>query len=176
MVTALFHWSPRVCNAGYIGPAGPQLVSPLFAGVLLFELVRCFASVINEIPAKDLNRLQQTTFLPGNGATVKPGEQFKTSDLYAPDPATVTPGLTQINLPFEFKPTTREGVLLLRFGLLRQCSDSITIANVLHRAGQAKDLQLYTRAMDYFLINHDKNSYTGEHQKFAALHSSDAAN
>lgn len=132
------------------------------------DLIRYFASVINEIPAKDLNRLQQTAFLPGNGALVKPGEQFKVSDLYAPDPAIVALGLTQINLPFEFKPTTREGVLLLRLGL-RQWPDSITIANVLHRAGQAKDLQLYTRAMEYFLTNYYKNNYAVEHQKFAAL-------
>jgi hypothetical protein len=132
------------------------------------DLIRYFASVINEIPKKDLDRLQQTAFLPGEGATVKPGQQFKASELYAPDPSMLALGLTQIKLPFEFKSNTREGVLLLRLGL-QQWPDSITIAHILHRAGQAKDLQLYTRAMEYLLINYYKNGYASEAQKFAAL-------
>ncbi|RAR08494.1 hatpase_c domain-containing protein [Stemphylium lycopersici] len=132
------------------------------------DLIRYFASVINEIPRKDLDRLRETAFLPGEGSEVKPGQQFKASDLYAPDTAIVSLGLTQIKLPFEFKPTTREGLLLLNLGL-RQWPDSITIANILHRAGQANDFQLYTRAMDYLLANYYKNNYTAEANKFAAL-------
>ena len=132
------------------------------------DLIRYFASVINEIPKKDLDRLRETAFLPGEGATVKPGQQFKASELYAPDPALVTLGLTQIKLPFDFKTTTREGVLLLSLGL-KQCPDSITVANILHRAGQAKDLQLYTRAMEYLLLNYYKNNYAAEANRFAAI-------
>ncbi|EMD59912.1 hypothetical protein GGP41_008962 [Bipolaris sorokiniana] len=132
------------------------------------DLIRYFASVINEIPKKDLDRLRETAFLPGEGTNVKPGQQFKASDLYAPDPAILVLGLNQIKLPFELKSGTREGLLLINLGL-RQWPDSITIANILHRAGQAKDVQLYTRAMDYFLANYYKNNYSAEASKFAAL-------
>jgi hypothetical protein len=132
------------------------------------DLIRYFASVINEIPRKDLDRLRETAFLPGEGATVKSGQLFKASELYAPDQAVVSLGLTQIKLPFEFKPASREGTLLLSLGL-KQWPDSITIANVLHRAGQAKDLRLYAQAMEYLLLNYYKNNYAAEAHKFASL-------
>ncbi|KAF1943340.1 hypothetical protein EJ02DRAFT_453444 [Clathrospora elynae] len=132
------------------------------------DLIRYFASVINEIPEKDLARLRETPFLPGEGATVKPSQLFKASDLFAPDPTIRALGLTQIKVPFDCKSNTREGVLLLRLGL-KQCPDSITIANILHRAGQAMDPQLYALAMEYFLLNYYKNNYVSEASKFAAL-------
>ncbi|KAJ4369945.1 hypothetical protein N0V83_005709 [Neocucurbitaria cava] len=132
------------------------------------DLIRYFASVIDEIPKKDLDRLRETPFLPGEGASVKPGQLFKASDLYAPDQAILSLGLIQIKLPFEFKPNLREGALLLRLGL-KQWPDSITIANILYRAGQAKDQQLYKLTMEYFLQNYYKNNYPLEAAKFAAL-------
>ncbi|CAO2648586.1 Nn.00g078530.m01.CDS01 [Neocucurbitaria sp. VM-36] len=132
------------------------------------DLIRYFASVIDEIPKKDLDRLRETPFLPGEGASVKPSHLFKASDLYAPDQAILSLGLIQIKLPFEFKSNLREGVLLLRLGL-KQWPDSVTIANLLHRAGQAKDQQLYKLAMEYFLQNYYKNNYPLEAAKFAAL-------
>jgi hypothetical protein len=132
------------------------------------DLIRYFSSVIDEIPKKDLDRLHDTPFLPGEGTSVKQGQLFKASDLYAPDRALLALGLTQIKLPFEFKSTLREGVLLLRLGL-KQWPDSITIANTLHRAGQTNDQQLYKLAMEYFLQNYYRNGYAAEIQKFAAL-------
>jgi hypothetical protein len=132
------------------------------------DLLRYFASVIDEIPKKDLDRLQETPFLPGEGESVKQGQLFKASDLYAPDPAIITLGLIQIKLPFEYKSTLREGVLLTRLGL-KQCPDSVTIANTLHRAGQSNDQKLYKMAMEYFLQNYYKNSYAAEMQKIATL-------
>lgn len=43
------------------------------------DLIKYFASVIDEIPAKDLDRLRKTPFLPGEGKLVKPGQMFKAS-------------------------------------------------------------------------------------------------
>ncbi len=132
------------------------------------DLIRYFASVIDEIPKKDLDRLRETPFLPAEGATVKQGQLFKASDLYAPDQAIVALGLNQIKLPFEFKSNMREGMLLLRLGL-KQCPDSFTIANILHRAGLINNQQLYKLAMEYFLQNYYKNNYPLEAAQFAAL-------
>ncbi|KAF1844618.1 uncharacterized protein K460DRAFT_365557 [Cucurbitaria berberidis CBS 394.84] len=132
------------------------------------DLIRYFASVIDEIPKKDLDRLRETPFLPGEGASVQQSQMFKASDLYAPDQAILSLGLNQIKLPFEFKSNLREGALLLRLGL-KQWPDSFTIANILHRAGQAKDPQLYKLAMEYFIQNYYKNNYPLEAAKFAAL-------
>ncbi|KAH7355940.1 hypothetical protein BKA66DRAFT_474469 [Pyrenochaeta sp. MPI-SDFR-AT-0127] len=132
------------------------------------DLIRYFASVIDEIPKKDLDRLRETPFLPGEGVSVKEGQLFKASDLYAPDQAILILGLTQVKLPFEFKSNLREGVLLMRLGL-QQWPDSITVANILHRAGQTQDQQLYKVAMEYFLQNYYKNNYPLEAAKFATL-------
>jgi hypothetical protein len=132
------------------------------------DLIRYFASVIDEIPKKDLDRLKETPFLPGDGTSVKPGQLFKASDLFAPDPALHALGLTQVKVPFEFKSNLREGVLLLRLGL-KQWPDSISIANILHQAGQRKDQSLYKLAMEYFLQNYYKHNYVAEAQHFASL-------
>ncbi|KAH7073979.1 hypothetical protein BKA63DRAFT_515169 [Paraphoma chrysanthemicola] len=132
------------------------------------DLLRYFASVIDEIPKKDLDRLRDTPFLPGEGVSVPPGQLFKASDLYAPDQAILSLGFTQVKLPFEFKSGQREGVLLLRLGL-RQWPDSIAIANILHKAGRSADLQLYKKAMEYFLGNYYGNGYAAEVQQFANL-------
>jgi hypothetical protein len=76
--------------------------------------------------------------------------------------------LNQIKLPFDFKPSSREGMLLLRLGL-RQWPDSIVVANILHRAGQLKDQQMYKTAMEYFLQNYYRNSYAAEAHILAGL-------
>ncbi|KAF2128990.1 hypothetical protein P153DRAFT_367274 [Dothidotthia symphoricarpi CBS 119687] len=132
------------------------------------DLIRYFASVMQEIPRNDLYRLRDTPFLPGEGGPIEQGQLFKASELYAPDPAILTLGLTQIKIPFEFKATSREGVLLLALGL-KLWPTSMTIAKILHRAGQSNDKHLYNLTMDYFLQNHYRHSYASETAQFAAL-------
>lgn len=134
------------------------------------DLIRYFASVMDEIPKKDLDRLRQTAFLPGEGSTVKHGQLFKAQDLYAPDQSILSLGLTQVKLPFEFKANSREGTFLFRIGL-RRYPDSVTIANILHHAGQSGDRQLWTLSMEYYLQNFYKNEYgTGVKQMAAVTH------
>lgn len=132
------------------------------------DLIRYFASVMDEMPKKDLDRLIDTAFLPGEGAPVQHGQLFKASDLFAPDQAILSMGLVQVRLPFEFKPNVREGALLLRLGL-KQWPDSIVLANIMHRAGKENNRQLYTAAVQYFVHNHYKHGYASEAKKLAAL-------
>jgi hypothetical protein len=132
------------------------------------DLIRYFASVIDELPKKDLDRLRETPFLPGEGVSVNKGQLFKAADLYAPDSSISPFGLVQIKLPFEFNSTSREGVLLIRLGL-KEWPDSLTLATILHRAGQIKDEPLYNSVMKYLLQNYYKNNYPIEAPRFAAL-------
>ncbi|KAF2728689.1 hypothetical protein EJ04DRAFT_448831 [Polyplosphaeria fusca] len=132
------------------------------------DLIRYFASVIDELPKKDLERLQQTPFLPGEGAPVKQGQLFRAQDLYAPEKVTLSLGLVQVKLPFEFRESSREGALLLRLGL-KKWPDASTIANVLHRAGQSKDQQLYNLALEYFLQSYYRNGYGEQVKQFASI-------
>ncbi|KAF9732174.1 hypothetical protein PMIN02_000293 [Paraphaeosphaeria minitans] len=132
------------------------------------DLIRYFASVLDEMPKKDLDRLKETPFLPGEGAPVQHGQMFKASDLYAPDQAILSMGLIQVKLPFEFRQSVRESTLLLALGL-KQWPDSIVLANIMHRAGQANDKPLYSTALNYFIQNHYKHGYASEARKLAAL-------
>lgn len=132
------------------------------------DLVRYFASVIDEMPAKDIDRLRQTPFLPGEGSSVKQGQLFKVEDLYAPDQTILFLGLIQVKLPFDFRPSSKEGMLLLRLGL-RQHPDALTIAYKLHEAGKSNDRELFSRALEYFLQNYFKNNYAADAQRLGAL-------
>jgi hypothetical protein len=132
------------------------------------DLIRYFASVIDEIPKKDLDRLRQTPFLPGEGSSTTKGQLFKAQDLYAPDQSIQSLGLTQVKLPFEFRVNSKEGILLLRLGL-KQWPDAATIANILHRAGQSNNKQLYNLAMEYFVQNHYRNGYGAQVQQIASV-------
>ncbi|KAJ4289702.1 hypothetical protein N0V90_011031 [Kalmusia sp. IMI 367209] len=132
------------------------------------DLIRYFASVMDEMPKKDLDRLKDTAFLPGEGASVQNGQLFKASDLYAPEQAILSMELVQVKLPFEFKPNVREGALLLRLGL-KQWPDSTVLANIMYQAGRVNNRQLYTVAMQYFTQNHYKHGYAAETKRFAAL-------
>lgn len=132
------------------------------------DLIRYFASVINEIPKNDMDRLKETAFLPGEGRLVKEGQVFKAHDLYAPKQAILSLGLTQVKLPFEFKASSKEAILLFRLGL-REHPGSATIAEILHRAGKSKDEQLWLMALTYFLDNYFANGYAIEQRQFAAV-------
>ncbi|KAF2640509.1 hypothetical protein P280DRAFT_549373 [Massarina eburnea CBS 473.64] len=124
------------------------------------DLIRYFASVMDEMPKKDLDRLRETAFLPGEGTSVQE-QLFKASDLYAPEKSLLDMGLIQVKLPFEFKPSSREGSLLLRLGL-KQWPNTATIVKILHHAGQANNPNLYNRTLYYFLGNYFSNSYAAE--------------
>ncbi|CAI6329160.1 unnamed protein product [Periconia digitata] len=132
------------------------------------DLIRYFASVKDELPQRDLNRLRETAFLPAEGSSVKQGQLFKASDLYAPEQTILTMGLCQVKLPFEFKPNTREGDLLISLGL-KQWPDTNSIISILHRAGQSNDLQLYNLTIRYFLQNYFKNGYGSEAKQLSSL-------
>ncbi|KAH7117674.1 hypothetical protein B0J11DRAFT_89550 [Dendryphion nanum] len=132
------------------------------------DLIRYFASVIDEIPKKDLDRLRQTAFLPGEGSTVQKGQLFKAQDLYAPNQAIVSLGLAQIKLPFEFKAGSREADLLLSLGLKRW-PNALTVTGIMHRAGQTKDQSLWNLSMEYYLQNFHPNGYAAEVKQVAAI-------
>ncbi|KAL1602555.1 hypothetical protein SLS60_005971 [Paraconiothyrium brasiliense] len=132
------------------------------------DLIRYFASVLDEMPKKDLDRLKETPFLPGEGAPVQHGQLFKASELYAPDQAILSMGLVQVKLPFEFRQNVREGTLLLRLGL-KQWPESIVLANIMHKAGQANNGPLYATVLNYFIQNHYKHGYASEAKQLASL-------
>ncbi|ORY03583.1 hypothetical protein BCR34DRAFT_492258 [Clohesyomyces aquaticus] len=132
------------------------------------DLIRYFASVMDELPVGDMNRLRHAPFLPGEGKTVRQGQLFKAEDLYAPGQALLSLGLTQIKLPFEFRPSSREGMLLLRLGL-KKWPNALTITSILHNAGKANDRQLYTLAMEYFVQNHYQHGYSTDLKQIALV-------
>lgn len=132
------------------------------------ELIRYFASVMDEIPRKDIERLRQTPFLPGEGLSVKPGQLFKAADLYAPSHSIIALGLNQIKLPFELRLTTREGKLLLTLGLMEHPS-ALRIVAILQHAGESNNRRLYDICMEYYLQNYFKNGYEKDKERLYSL-------
>jgi hypothetical protein len=124
------------------------------------DLIQYFSSVIDEIPKMDMDRLRQTPFLPGEGLSVKAGQLFKAQELYVPDQAILSLGLTQIKLPFEFKLRSKEAIFLFRLGL-KQYPTALALAEIMDRARQSKDQQRYILALEYYLTNHYRNGYGG---------------
>ncbi|KAF2660910.1 hypothetical protein K491DRAFT_620509 [Lophiostoma macrostomum CBS 122681] len=131
------------------------------------DLIQYFSSVIEEIPKKDMERLQQTPFLPGEGSSVKAGQLFRAQELYAPDQAILALGLTQIKLPFEFKFRSKEAMFLIRLGL-KQYPNGLTLAEIMDRARQSKNQQLYASALEYYITNHYKYGYGATVKEIAA--------
>ncbi|KAF2744478.1 hypothetical protein M011DRAFT_428969 [Sporormia fimetaria CBS 119925] len=123
------------------------------------DLIRYFASVLNEIPKNELDSLRQTAFLPGEGGSAKPSQLYKAQDLYVPDPAVLDLGLCQVKLPFEFKSDSKEGLFLIKLGLHRY-PDAMTLISIMHRAGKSNNSQMWTTAMLYYSQNYFKHGYS----------------
>ncbi|KAF2491639.1 hypothetical protein BU16DRAFT_124365 [Lophium mytilinum] len=132
------------------------------------ELIRYFASVLQEIPQQDLERLRETAFLPGIGSASKPDQLFKARDLYAPAPSIGALGLTQIKLPQELQSQPREKKFLLALGLMEYPS-ALTIIKIMEGAGRTNNRHLYDLSLVYFLQNYFVNGYEKDKAKISTL-------
>ena len=133
------------------------------------DLLCYFASVIDEIPSADMKKLRLTAFLSGEGTLAKPGQWFRAEELYAPNDDILALGLTQVQLPFPYRSSSREAQLLQRLGL-SEFPTSLTLVEVMYHAGQTKDLTRYNTAMRYLLDNYDQHGYAKDAKELAATH------
>lgn len=125
------------------------------------ELVQYLASVRDDIPSADIQRLKETPICPrGNmpGTGVPSGQKFKISELFEPRPALRELGLPILEWPGLFRGGSPEGRFLSLLGL-RTVPSVIELVNIMAYAGANGDNALRDKAINFFLSNNHSNGY-----------------
>ncbi|KAL4899708.1 hypothetical protein BDW74DRAFT_163177 [Aspergillus multicolor] len=128
------------------------------------DLIRYLASVSNDIPASDINRLKDTSFctaepiLDHNGARMPNQSRYKAQQLYEPSDALRALGLPVLEWPGKFISSNAEGKFLARLGL--QTSPKVaTLTQIMASAAQRNDWALHGKAMSYYVLEYEANGY-----------------
>ncbi|KKY25461.1 putative hatpase_c domain-containing protein [Phaeomoniella chlamydospora] len=144
--------APRVSESSRTGPRPGNHV----------ELIKYLASVRDDIPAADIQRLKNTALCPpekkdeslnGSGET-----RFKVSELFQPVPQLRELGMRVIEWPGPYRSGSPEGRFLSLLGL-RSYPSVTELLELMAYAAAAGDEQLQSKAMRYFLSNHHINNY-----------------
>jgi hypothetical protein len=125
------------------------------------ELVQYLASVRDDIPSADIQRLKETPICPrGNtpGTGVPSEQKFKVSELFEPRPALRELGLPILEWPGLFRSGSPEGRFLSLLGL-RTVPSVLELVNIMAYAGANGDHALRDKAINFFLSNHHSNGY-----------------
>ena len=142
-------------HAGEKGPTGPKPGSHV-------ELIKYLASVKDDIPATDIQRLRNTPLCPSDSRT-EAGKQnndtrFKISELFEPKPQLRDLGLRVLEWPGPYRSASAEGRFLSMLGL-RSFPSVTELVEIMANAAVSGNTNLRDRAMAYFLGNHHINGY-----------------
>lgn len=125
------------------------------------ELVQYLASVRDDIPSADIQRLKDTPICPrGNtpGTGIPSEQKFKVSELFEPRPALRELGLPILEWPGLYRSSSSEGKFLSLLGL-RTVPSVLEVLNIMAFAGANGDNALRDKAINFFLSNHHSNGY-----------------
>jgi hypothetical protein len=125
------------------------------------ELVQYLASVRDDIPSTDIQRLKETPMCPrGNtpGTGVPSDQKFKVSELFEPRPALRELGLPILEWPGLYRSGSPEGKFLSLLGL-RTIPSVLELINIMAYAGSNGDSAARDKAINFFLSNHHANGY-----------------
>lgn len=125
------------------------------------DLVQYLASVRDDIPAADIQRLKETPICPrGNtpGTGIPSDQRFKVSELFEPRPALRELGLPILEWPGLYRSGNSEGKFLSLLGL-RTVPSVLELFNLMAYSGANGDTALREKAITFFLSNHHTNGY-----------------
>lgn len=126
-----------------------------------FALIQYLASVRNDIPSADMQRLRNTPICPkedrqrDNRESV---ERYKVSELFEPRPQLRDLGLPVLAWPGSYRGNSAEGRLLNALGLRTTPLVPELIA-IMAQAGQSGDISLRDKALTYFISCYHANNY-----------------
>jgi hypothetical protein len=126
------------------------------------DLISYLASVQDDIPAADIQKLKSTPICPKelkNDPQGQSDKRYKVSELFVPKPALRELGLPLIEWPSNFRDSSGEGRFLYMLGL-RSAPTVTELISIMARAAANGNLLLQDKAMTYFLTNHHANGYT----------------
>ncbi|KAK5941702.1 hypothetical protein PMZ80_005652 [Knufia obscura] len=124
-------------------------------------LIQYLASVRDDIPSADMQRLRNTPICPKEdraSETRESEERYKVSDLFEPRPQLRDLGLPVIAWPGLYRSNGAEGRLLTALGL-RTVPDVQELVGIMARAGKSGDMTIRDKALTYFISCYHANGY-----------------
>ncbi|KAF7587388.1 hypothetical protein BBP40_007332 [Aspergillus hancockii] len=127
------------------------------------DLIRYLASVHDDIPAKDIKRLKDTSICTAevNGAPKDSKIEhklYKIYELFEPKDPLRALGLPLIEWPGRYQSSSSEGKFLSTLGL-RSFPSPLELVQIMARAAAAKDWILHGKAMSYYIAEYHNNGY-----------------
>ena len=126
------------------------------------ELIKYLASVKDDIPAVDMQRLHKTPLCPAENTSEvsKAGAagRYRVCELFEPRPQLRELGLRLLAWPGPYRAASPEGRFLSMLGL-RNHPTVTELVEIMANATAAGNLQVRDKAMGYFLSNHHINGY-----------------
>ncbi|KAL8771283.1 MAG: hypothetical protein Q9209_003188 [Squamulea sp. 1 TL-2023] len=123
------------------------------------DLIKYLASVWDDVPNRDRERLKSTPICPAEALDGKPAQQrYRISELYEPSDALRRLGLPILQWPGEYSPRSKEARLLATLGL-RDAPPYTDLVNIIATAGQSANSSLREFALKYFIENSQSKGY-----------------
>lgn len=125
------------------------------------DLISYLASVRDDIPQTDIQRLKTTPICPKelkNDSQGQSSKRYRVSELFEPKQALRELGLPLIEWPGNFRGGSAEGKFLYMLGL-RNAPTVIELINIMAGAAANENTQLRDFAMNYFVANHHSHNY-----------------
>lgn len=126
------------------------------------DLITYLASVRDDIPAADIQRLKSTPICTKdvkNDPQCQLDKRYKVSELFEPRPALRELGLPLISWPGLYRGGSPEGRFLSLLSL-RTHPNVLELIDIMADAAASENLALRDKAMTYFLSNHHVNGYS----------------
>jgi hypothetical protein len=123
------------------------------------DLIKYLASVRNDIPSADINRLKTMKICPAeNEALQATSERYLISELFEPDQALRRLKLQTMQWPGIYRPESAEGRFLTSLGL-RAAPNYIDLVKIMSSAAAGHDIVLRDNALRYFIDHHQTKGY-----------------
>ncbi|OOQ91437.1 HATPase c domain protein [Penicillium brasilianum] len=122
------------------------------------DLIRYLASVREDIPANDIQRLKNTSICTPENDAQNQGTRYKIAELYEPKDSLRALGLPIIEWPGIYNNASNEGKFLAMMGLKSYPSGSELI-RLMVMSDSEKDAGRKSKALAYFLNEYHTNGY-----------------
>ncbi len=123
------------------------------------DLIRYLASVRNDIPSADINRLKTMRICPAETEALQAtSERYLVSELFEPDQALRRLKLRTMQWPGIYRPESAEGRFLTSLGL-RAAPSYIDLVKIMSSAAASQDTVLRDHALKYFIDHHQTKGY-----------------
>ena len=123
------------------------------------DLIKYLASVRNDVPAADINRLKNMRICPAETEALQPtAERYLVSELFQPDQALRRLKLRTLQWPGVYRPESPEGRFLSFLGI-RSAPSYIDLIKIMSAAAAECDFALRDQALRYFIDYHQTKGY-----------------